>query len=425
MTLFVPSSQLLVAAGDRQNAQKFVLASREWIDLQNHVQAVLSLPYDFGEYQDRYGDASSGSQMKECFDAMHQLQQVIEKYGDPKSLRGKILKNPNYLAEFNRPLKDTYSATVWTLEKAHQNASSLASALKSIPTSAKGESPSDVVAGIKHLFLDTDQIVDKMQQTTTQLEALVREFQDLQDELDQAQQAMAAFTKRSSATRKYLDEEIGSLRDKIAQLEKDRDAAYDKWLALTISACVAPAIIGIVGIAIMVVLAVPTEGGSFAIGGTITAAAAGAAGAALGTAAGVARGSYDSLVQEVNDKQAFLQKRVAYRHDLGALNNLMKFSLPASTGLIGQINIVKNAWAGSIQEIRSRVSDLSVENLGTGPWLDEQKMAAAAANWTRVDDALKSFVIGSFVDSTSITFGNALPADDPNWKEKMVAQVAA
>lgn len=425
MVLFIPSSRLLATAGDSQQAQKFILASREWFELQNNVQAVLALPSDFGEYQQRYGDASSGLQMKECFNAMHALRNVASKYGNPKRLRENILKNPNFLADAERPRNDAFSATVWTLERAHQNAFSLASALRDIPASAGGEQPSEVVAGIKSLFLDTDQIVDRMRQTVEQLDLLVKEFQALEDELAAAQEAMKIYTERSSKTRVSLDKEIGELNNKIAQLEKDRDAAYEKWLDLTISACVVPAVIGIVGTGIMVFLALPSGGTSFAWGTAITAGLVGASAAALGAAAGVARTSYNDLIKEVSTKKEFLQKRTAYRSDLGALDNLMKFSLPTSNGMISQIRVLRESWASSMDEIRYRVADLRTDNLASGPWLKEQEMAASAANWIKVDNALKAFVNGSFVDSNLIPFGSPLPKDDPNWQKKLVLQLAA
>ena len=186
---------------------------------------------------------------------------------------------------------------------------------------------------------------------------------------------------RSSKVRAGLDQEIGALKDRIAQLEKDRDAAYEKWLGLTISACAVPAVIGILGIALMVILAVPTDGASFAIGAAVTGAAVGASAAALGAAAGVARTGYDDLVNEVDAKQEFLKKRVAYRTDLGALDDLVN-----------------------------------------GPWLKQEEMAAAAANWSRVNAAIRAFTVGGFVDSEVIAFGSDLPADDPEWQKKASAQ---
>jgi hypothetical protein len=424
MNLLVPSSVLL-QAGDSKDAQRFVLASSEWLDLQSRVQAVLALPSDIGEYQERYGDSSSGSQMKECFDAMHALQHTAGRYGSPKRLRANILNDPNFLASAARPRNDAFSATVWTLERAHQDAFALASTFRSIPGLARHESPADTTSGIKTLFQGQGQIVDKMQQTVDRLDALVSEFQQIERELDAAQLVMRTFTDRSSKTRTNLDKEIGALQVTIAQLEKARNAAYERWLALTISACVVPAVIGIVGIAAMVILAVPTGGASFAVGSAVTGGAVAVAAAALAAAAGVARTSYDNLVTQVQEEDEFLGKRVCYRSDLGALDQLMKFSLPASGGVIGQLASVRNAWAGSIREISARVNELSVDNLRTGPWLKEAEMTAAAASWSQLDGALNAFVVGSFVDANLIDFGDALPKDEANWQKNFALRRAA
>ena len=424
MTLLVPSS-LLLQAGDSKDAQRFVLASSEWLDLQNRVQAVLALPTDIGEYAERYGDASSGSQMKDCFDAMHVLQQSATRYGSPAGLRAKILKNPNFLAGDARPANDAFSATVWTMQRAHQNALTLSNTFNNLHALGRGESASDVATGIKSLFFDRGQIIDQMQGTADQLKVLIDEFGSIEAELDQAQLRMKTFTDRSSKTRTSLDEEIGALRVKIATLEQARTAAYNKWVALTVAACAAPALIGIVGIAIMVVLAVPTGGASFAVGSAVTGAAAAVAAGALGAAAGVARTAYDDLVTDIDTRGEFLAKRVCYRSDLGALDELMQFSLPASNGVIGQLGAVRDAWAGSIRELGAKVNELSAANLAGANWLKEQELAATAQGWRRLDAALQAFTTGAFVDADVIDFGSELPADQAGWSQQFAVKSAA
>lgn len=424
MTLLVPSS-LLLQAGDSKDAQRFVLASSEWLDLQNRVGAVLALPSDMGEYAERYGDPSSGLQMKDCFDAMHDLQETATRYGNPASLRAKILKNPNFLAADARPGGDAFSATVWTMQRAHQNAFALSSAFKNMSSMMHGESPAGAATGIKALFLDQGQLLDQMQRTVDQVKLLIDEFASIESALEKAQSRMKIFTDRSSKTRTGLDEEIGALRVTIARLEEARTAAYNKWIALTVAACAAPAIIGIVGIAIMVILAVPTGGASFAVGSAITGAAAGVAGAALGTAAGVARSAYDDLIEQVDTKTDFLAKRVCYRSDLGALDELMNFSLPASSGVITQLGAVRDAWSGAIREMGAKVNELSAGNLASTQWLKEQELAATAGSWSRLDAALQAFNVGAFVDADVIDFGSELPEDDPAWARQFAVKSAA
>ncbi|MEO8165779.1 MAG: hypothetical protein ABI619_10330, partial [Betaproteobacteria bacterium] len=166
-------------------------------------------------------------------------------------------------------------------------------------------------------------------------------------------------------------------------------------------------------------------GTSLGWGTAISVGAATAAGSALGIAAGVARGTYDGLVTEVKTKKEFEQKRIAYSHDLGALDSLMKFSLPASNGLINQLGVARDAWESSIREISATISDLDANKLKQGPWLRQNEMDAAAANWTSVDKSFRAFTVGSFVDYDIVDFGSPLPKDDPQWLEKFVKQVAA
>lgn len=424
MSLLVPSP-LLLPAGDSKDAQRFLLASREWLDLQTRVQAVLALPTDIGEYRERYGDASSETQMRECFDAMRRLQQAVNRYGSPTGLRAKVVKDPGFLANAARPSNDAFSATVWTLQRAHFDAFTIASTFRSIPDLAMGARPADTVAGIKSLFLDQGQIVPSMDRTVGQLNTLISEFQGLEQKLGDAQDQMRTYTDRTSRTRVELDQEIGEIRATIADLEKQRDAAYDKWLGLTIAACAVPAIIAIVGIAAMVILAVPTGGGSFAVGAAATGAGATLAGAALGSAAALTRTKYENLCARVEEEGELLGKRICYRSDLGAIDELMKFTLPSSAGVIAQLGEVRDAWYGSIRELSARANDLSVANLADSPWLNQARMSDAAASWERLDEALKAFVRGSFVDATLLDFGDPLPRDDAKWIQNFSARKAA
>ncbi len=424
MSILVPSS-LLVAAGDNAGAQRLVLASSEWLELQTRVQSVLALPSDMGEYEARYGDASAGGQMKECFDAMHKLQETCSRYGNPARLRASIVSNPNLLTSAVRPRNDAYSATVWTLQQAHRDAFTLSQTFAGLPELAKSETAANTTAGIKSLFLDQDQIIDRMSRTVLALDQLINEFTSIESALDTAQNEMKTFTERSSKTRVNLDEEIGALRTTIAQLEKDRDAAWSNWVGLTVAACAIPAFIAIAGIVAMVVLAVPTGGASFAIGSAVTGAATALAAAGLATAAGLARSSYDALCADVANKTAYMGKRVCYRSDLGALDQVMKFSLPASNGVIAQLTSIRDAWHGAIREVSGRVAELNVSNLSDGPWLKPEPMRATAKGWADLDSGLTGFLNSSLIDANLFDFGAQLPTDDPNWQNNFVLRKAA
>jgi hypothetical protein len=424
MSLLVPST-LLLQAGDNQEAQRFVLASSEWFDLQTRVQALLALPFDIGEYQERYGDAAAGAQMKECFGAMRMLQQCASRYGSPKRLRSRILNDPTCLSVAARPRNEAFAATIWTIERAHQDALQLAATFKSIPGIARHESPADITIAIKTLFLARGQLIERMQQTVNLLDLLIAEFQSIESELDGAQMRMIAFTDRGSQIRISVDKEIGAMQVRIVALERARDAAYQKWLALTASACIVPATIAIAGIVVMVLLAVPVAATSFAVGTAASGSLAAASAAAVGSAARAARTAYNELLTGMQAESDHVSTRVCYRADLGALDQLMKFSLPASSGVIGRLMSIRSAWAGAIRGFSARVNELSVDNLATGPWMNEQEMRATAAGWTGLDAALKAFVVGSFVDADLLDFGSVLPHDDAAWQSHFALRRAA
>jgi hypothetical protein len=423
MSIFVPSSALVRQTGP--SGQVLCLGTEDWFKLQTHIQAAQALPFDFAEYQTRYGDASSGTLMKEAFEAMRTLKQVADRYGSPRSLRARILQDPNILASSTRPVNDTYLATAWTLQRAHEDAAAMARTLAKLPGLMENESEADVVAGIKSLFLDTDQILDGVSRTETRLTALIKELQEIEGKLAEAQEKMQAYTTSSSKTMAFLNKEIGELGETIKKLEADRDNAWSKWLGLTIAACAAPAVIGLVGVGVMVLLAVPTGGTSFAVGAAVTGAAAGVAATALGAAASTARTTYDGLVQQIEDKSDLLRKRVLYRTDLGALDAQMRFGLPASTGVIGQLSIIRDAWKSLREDIKREVSALTRDTLSSGPWRNRVEMQAAADEWTKIDQVIRTFCINSFVDVGVIPAGSPLPADDSAWQEQLQGRLAA
>jgi hypothetical protein len=253
------------------------------------------------------------------------------------------------------------------------------------------------------------------------LTALISELQSIESALAEAQEKMRKYTSSASQTMASLNQEIGELQAAISQLEKDRDKAWRAWLDLTISAVAVPAGIAIVGIAIMVVLAVPTGGGSFAVGAAVTTAAAGVAATALGVAASNARSSYENLAHEVDEKSDLEKKRVRYRTELGALDTQMQFGLPASTGVIDQIAVIRDAWKSLGSEMQNKVADLNTDTLASGPWLKEAEMQVAAGNWNKVDQAIRAFNANSLVDADLIPSGAALPAADPNWQRRFAA----
>lgn len=191
------------------------------------------------------------------------------------------------------------------------------------------------------------------------------------------------------------------------------------------AACVVPGTIAIAGAMLMVTLALPPAAARFAIGSAAGGSQTAASAASLANSARTARTAYDELVADLQAEGDFLANQVCLRADLGALDQLMKFLLPDSSGVIGDFVALKNGWIGAIREFSARANALDADRLHAGPWLNEPEMTAAAASWTRLDDAIRAFVAGSFLDADSIYFGSMLPRDDPSWHNHFSLRQAA
>ena len=439
MAFLIPSQQLMIAARDSNGhdggTRRFVLSSRGWFDLQARLQSLRALPASHSEFERRYGGISPGLRMKQCHAAMTALRGVAIRYGDPGQVRATILRDPAAWVTGTRPRNNPFAAAIWTLEHARQDAVALAAAISSIPETTRGVPPRAAVGRIKALFLDSGQIGDRMQQSVIRLNLLINEFQTMVDDLENAQAIMRIYTDSSATTRRVLNQEIGGLQHEMDDLEKERDSAYARWLSLTVSTCLIPAMIGIVGIAIMVRLAVPIGESSFAVdrgaggtgaGGTgAGGTGAGLAVAGLGTAAGLARSAYDDLIAQVSTTSDLMPRRAALRHDLGALDSAMRCSLPAAGEIVDQLSVIRDAWVDSVREIIYRLGELDDGKLISGPWLRDDQMAATAANWLTVDAGMRAFIGGTFVNSDLVGFGAALPKDDPNWQTTLQQKIAA
>jgi hypothetical protein len=415
MSLLIPSS-LLVQAGDNKAAQRFILASSDWFDLQTRVHALSALPGEMDEFEERYGPSVRELDMDDAFFAMHNLRRSALGYGNPQVLRANILNHPDYLERLPRPSNNLFLTTAWSLQRARQDAQALAAAFSAIATMGAQGDAAESAARIKAMFLDDQQLLDRMQQTVDQFDRLIAEWDAIERDLETAQRLMKNFTERNSKTRSGLDMEIGKMRVVIAQFERTRGIAYQKWLALTVATSVAPTVIGIVGVAQMVILAAPPGGVSFAIGAASNDVEEVTRASALGLAAGAARASYVKLVKQVESKEQYLNRRICYRTELGALDQLIKLSLPSSRSVASQIALVRHAWAGTVREFGARLTDLNGANVHTGPWSVTEDMRATASGWRSLDAAILAFFKGALIDAAPIDFGSTMPPDHGDWE---------
>lgn len=421
MALFEPPSRLLTAVEGHPETRRFSLGAGHWYSLQNHIEAILALPFNMNDYKMRYGDDSSGEFMDDCFTAMSNLRLVAKKYGSPRALRVALIKDPNLMTGPYMPEGSAYLQSIWMVNRAQQDALTLSTMLNTIPEVTAGVTPAEAISRIKAVFQADGQILDRMQTTWKNYDSLIENLRGHHGEMEDAQAAMETYTRKSSHTMLALNRELGGLTIRIEDLQRDRDRAYKLWLELTISAVAVAASIAVIGTALSIFLSGASAGSSAAIGGYVTAGASAAAGSALGIAAGLARSKYERLAGDLDDAKDREKKRIAYKHDLQALDSQMKFTLPTSDGVVNQFRGFRDGWRNTIEDIRDTLNTLDANTLSSGPWLDRSRMAGVAGKWATVDGAMSSFLQDALVDPELVAFGKPMPADDPAYKKMLTA----
>lgn len=424
MTLLAPS-QLLLPAGDCKHARRFVLASREWLDLQARVEAVLGLPPTPDAMQARYGRAAAVTQSKDFFAVLVALRHAACGFGSPQRLRAGLLHDPRALDTPNRPGPEAFGSALWTFQRTGRDALALSSAFAGLARPEEARPANDTAAFIKSRFLDQGQLVDAMERTVIHLNTLMARFQALDHDMDGALQKARVHTAANSRTRKWLDAEMGTLSSSVVQWEQQRSDACSRWLDLSLATGTVPAVLGFAGASPAVILSAPAEARCFtaglAAGDGIAAIVAGA----LSAASGLARSTYNKLVDEVEDSDDFVAQCVHYRADIGALEQVAQHWQGACGGVVAQLRTVRDAWAAAARELVARVGALDTRNLGDGPWLKPGPMEAAAESWRALAEASGAFVLGALLEARPFGFGNLPPRDDPRWQLRFAARATA
>lgn len=423
MTLLAPS-QLLLPAGDCKHARRLVLASREWLDLQARVEALLALPPTQDAMQARYGRAAAVTQSKDLFGTIASLRHAASGFGSPARLRANVQDGRGQDWP-DRPAGEAFAAALWTIGRAGRDAQDLSTAFGGLAGASEQRQANDTVAWIRSRFLDPGQVVESMERTVIHLSALMARFHALDLELDGLLQKARLHTAANSRTRKWLDAEIGTLSSILVLWEQHRSDACLRWLDLSLAAGIVPAVLRFAGACPAVVLSTPTGQHCFTTAPATTDGVAAIAAGALATTSGLARSAYNSLADDVDDSDDFVAQCAYYRADIGALEHAAQHWHAAAAGVIAQLRTVRDAWAGAARDLVARVGALRAGNLGDGPWLKPGPMAAAADSWSALAEAAGAFVHGALLEARALGFGDLLPRDDPRWQLRFAARAAA
>jgi hypothetical protein len=397
----------LTKPADPDSGQKtqFALFSDSWIELQGYVGAAINLPITQGSFEEKYGTIGSSKTILDCIDAMKKVQAASTEFGDPKTLRAALTANPNLLATTNPPT-EIYTHTVWLGQRVHETAGKIVSGYQSVLDGLPGLPPKEQVDTIKaYLFDQTLGPIPLSKQMSDEAGVLIVKLGKFEQKMNEYNEKLQAFTSNSSAMIKELDTTIGGITQKIKDLEKSRDDAYQAWKDFTIAAVTTS-----VGCALIGAILAPFTGGlSLLVGGV----AAIATGVGLGVKAAQCRAQYNEYCQLLDEQNVELKKKQRLRGDLGDFNTQMQHVGPAMGRFLKSLQTVQGVWVSMNTDMLAISNSITPDNVGSLPFLVKAKAQLAIDSWKAVDDSAKQFTVESLVDYQSIAFGDKMPENMP------------
>jgi hypothetical protein len=402
-----PAPGLTIPA-DPNSGQKsqFALFSDSWLELQGYIGSAIQLPIAEGDFEQKYGAYGASTTIKDCITAMRGVQETSKEFGDPKSLRAALINDPNLLAT-KEPPAEIYTHTVWLGQRVHQTAGTIVSGYESVLEGLSGLPARDQVENLKaYLFDQTLGPIPLSKQMSDEVGVLIKKIGKFELKMNEYNAKLQVYTKKSSSMIKDLDTTIGGLTQKIIDLEKSRDEAYQAWKSFTIAAVTTTVGCALIG----AVLAPFTFGVSALVGG----AAVIALGVGLGIKAGENRAKYNGFCDMITQETAEKAKKIRLRSDLGDFDTQMQRVGPAMAKFLKDLQTIEGVWVQMNTDMLAINGSINEGNVGTLPFLVKSKAKLAIDSWKAIDDSAKQFTVESLVDYTSIAFGDKMP-------EKMAA----
>lgn len=397
----------LVKPADSNSGQKsqFGLFSDSWLELQGYVGTALEMPITEGDFKAKYGDFGGEQQVKDCITAMQNIKASATEFGNPKTLRAKLISDPTLLAT-EEPPEEIYSHTVWLGQRVNSTAGRFVSGYKTVLDELVGLPSKDQVEALKAYLLDETLGPIPLSKTMSdEVGVLIKKLGKFEQKMNEYNAILQSFTRDSSNLVQMVNQAIGAASEKIKSLEKSRDDAYKAWKDFTIAAVTCS-----VGCALIGGLLAPFTGGvSLLIGG----AAAIATGVGLGVKAAENKVKYNEFCNQIRNEEAEKQKKIRLRSDLGDFNLQIQRVGPAMADFLKNLQTVEGAWVQMNTDMREINNSITEENIGKVSFLVKAKANLAIDRWKEIGDSAKQFTVGSLVDYTSIAFGDQMPENMP------------
>lgn len=393
----------LIRSADPNSGHKsqFALFSDSWLQLQAYVGSAMELPMTQGDFEGKYGSFGGATVIADCVGAMKNVRQASAEFGDPKTLRAQLIEDPNLLST-KEPPAEIYTHTVWMGQRVHQTAATLASGYESVLDGLQGLPAKEQVENLKaYLFDQTMGPIPLSKQMSDEVGVLIKKLGAFEQKMNEYNEKLQAYTRDSSSMMQTVNSKIGGIQQKIKDLEKLREDAYQAWRRFTIAAATSSVLVALIG----AVLAPFTGGLSLLVGG----AGAIALGAGLGVKAAQHRAAYNEYCKQISSQSADLKKKQRLRSDLGDFNTQLRRVGPAMGSFLKNLQTIQGVWVQMNTDMLAINGSITESNVGTLPFLVKAKAKNAIDSWKAVDDSAKQFTVESLVDYTSIAFGDEMP----------------
>ncbi len=375
-------------------AERFILFGQDWLRLQTFIGTALQLPISVGEFEAKYGSFTDEAMVKGCVDSMRNLQELSGTFGNPITIKQKIVHDGGYLTGATPP-PELYGHIVWLALQIENAASTFGytfASLKDIIGPGAG-SKEERANNLKLILVGQGGLVslaEDMKNKTDTLSSLLAKFDG---DVSSASEGMLTYTAQSSQIRKKAEDLVGQYTKSIQDMQVAAADAYKKWRDYTIAAVTTS-----VGLMIL------TAGLAWPIALGL--------GVGLGVAAAKMKEEYNRLMGDIAKDQQKLQLKTRLVSDLTGLNG----TLPDITGTLSafrtKLGEIQGVWVNIGGNLQYIVSNYGVDQLSDLFWVQQaMKIGDAQHKWQGISTTASQFTQNSLVDmSLETQFGQQIAA---------------
>jgi hypothetical protein len=398
MTAAIPSNTFAIPAGllaDNPNpdAKKlFCLFTQDWITMQTFIVQALQLPINVGDFKQKYGKFKDEDEIKNCVNAMKDIQNLSVQFGNPQTLITQLATNPAILQTDTAP-KELYIHIVWFATKLYQTAITFNQTFAQLMQMLTILPADQLLPTVTAILTGPGGLQTSAETMKTLANTLVQDMAKFLDLLTPATTTMTVYTNSSSTFVEDVKKDIGQDAQDIQTFQDQADTAYKLWRDLTISA-------------------VTTSVGTLVLSGGFAWPVSAALATGLGVEAQKARNAYDDACAARNRAEEDKQKKMTLQNDLGAFNTQMVPATKAANAFLADLQKVEGVWTNIGTQLNFIATNFTPDSFKDLPaWRDAMRLDSATQDWKIIADTAAEYTANSLVTYTVLKFGDTLPAD--------------